>query len=67
MFFGLALNPPSWQYHLENRPGSDVVADMGGLHEFIGWPRGMLTDSGGFQVFRSNSGGFMVLKSKNMK
>ena len=37
-------------YHLENRPGSDIVAQMGGLHGFIGWPRGMLTDSGGFQV-----------------
>ena len=37
-------------YHLENRPGSELVAEMGGLHEFIGWPRGMLTDSGGFQV-----------------
>lgn len=37
-------------YHLESRPGSDLVADMGGLHEFIGWPRAMLTDSGGFQV-----------------
>ena len=37
-------------YHLENRPGSELVAQMKGLHEFIGWPRGMLTDSGGFQV-----------------
>ncbi len=37
-------------YHLENRPGSDLVAEMGGLHGFIDWPRGMLTDSGGFQV-----------------
>ncbi len=37
-------------YHLENRPGSDIVAQMAGLHGFIGWPRGMLTDSGGFQV-----------------
>ena len=37
-------------YHLESRPGSDLVAAMGGLHEFIGWPRAMLTDSGGFQV-----------------
>ncbi|CAL5229875.1 g13287 [Coccomyxa viridis] len=37
-------------YHLENRPGSDIVAQMGGLHGFIGWPRGMLTDSGGFQM-----------------
>jgi queuine tRNA-ribosyltransferase len=26
------------------------VAEVGGLHDFIGWPRGMLTDSGGFQV-----------------
>ena len=38
-------------YHLQNRPGSELVAEMGGLHDFIGWPRGMLTDSGGFQVF----------------
>lgn len=37
-------------YHLENRPGSGLVRDMGGLHEFISWPRGMLTDSGGFQM-----------------
>lgn len=37
-------------YHLESRPGSDIVAQMGGLHGFISWPRGMLTDSGGFQV-----------------
>lgn len=37
-------------YHLENRPGSEVVAGMGGLHDFTAWPRGMLTDSGGFQM-----------------
>eukprot|EP00193_Tetraselmis_chui_P001457 CAMPEP_0177760360 /NCGR_PEP_ID=MMETSP0491_2-20121128/5227_1 /TAXON_ID=63592 /ORGANISM="Tetraselmis chuii, Strain PLY429" /LENGTH=398 /DNA_ID=CAMNT_0019276257 /DNA_START=220 /DNA_END=1416 /DNA_ORIENTATION=- len=37
-------------YHLELRPGADVVDEMGGLHEFINWPRGMLTDSGGFQM-----------------
>jgi queuine tRNA-ribosyltransferase len=37
-------------YHLENRPGSELVADMGGLHDFINWQRGMLTDSGGFQM-----------------
>jgi queuine tRNA-ribosyltransferase len=37
-------------YHLEERPGSDLVAQFGGLHSFIDWPRGMLTDSGGFQV-----------------
>lgn len=37
-------------YHLEERPGSDLVSELGGLHNFINWPRGMLTDSGGFQV-----------------
>lgn len=37
-------------YHLENRPGSELVEEMGGLHDFIGWQRGMLTDSGGFQM-----------------
>ncbi|EFJ52273.1 hypothetical protein VOLCADRAFT_55892 [Volvox carteri f. nagariensis] len=37
-------------YHLQNRPGSELVAEMGGLHDFINWPRGMLTDSGGFQM-----------------
>lgn len=38
-------------YHLENRPTSDLVAKLGGLHKFINWKRGMLTDSGGFQVW----------------
>ncbi len=38
-------------YHLYLRPGDDLVADMGGLHEFMQWPNPMLTDSGGFQVF----------------
>lgn len=37
-------------YHLENRPGSELVAEMGGLHGFINYPKGMLTDSGGFQM-----------------
>eukprot|EP00882_Tetradesmus_deserticola_P015291 GHRQ01016287.1.p1 GENE.GHRQ01016287.1~~GHRQ01016287.1.p1 ORF type:complete len:396 (+),score=137.37 GHRQ01016287.1:682-1869(+) len=37
-------------YHLGNRPGPELVAAMGGLHSFINWPRGMLTDSGGFQM-----------------
>lgn len=37
-------------YHLENRPGSELVDDMGGLHSFVNWKRGMLTDSGGFQM-----------------
>ncbi len=38
-------------YHLMLRPGADLVATMGGLHSFMGWDRGLLTDSGGFQVF----------------
>jgi queuine tRNA-ribosyltransferase len=38
-------------YHLFLRPGHELVRDFGGLHKFIGWPRAMLTDSGGFQVF----------------
>jgi len=38
-------------YHLALRPGDDLVAKMGGLHEFMGWPHPILTDSGGFQVF----------------
>jgi queuine tRNA-ribosyltransferase len=38
-------------YHLYLRPGDDLVREMGGLHEFMQWPRPMLTDSGGYQVF----------------
>jgi queuine tRNA-ribosyltransferase len=38
-------------YHLYLRPGDELVARLGGLHEFMQWPHPMLTDSGGFQVF----------------
>jgi queuine tRNA-ribosyltransferase len=38
-------------YHLYLRPGDELVAEMGGLHQFMQWPNPMLTDSGGFQVF----------------
>ncbi len=38
-------------YHLALRPGADVVAELGGLHQFMGWNGPILTDSGGFQVF----------------
>ena len=38
-------------YHLYLRPGAPLVAEMGGLHQFMQWPHPMLTDSGGFQVF----------------
>jgi queuine tRNA-ribosyltransferase len=38
-------------YHLYLRPGTDLIRDAGGLHGFMGWPKPILTDSGGFQVF----------------
>ncbi len=38
-------------YHLMLRPGTEVVAALGGLHRFMGWEGPILTDSGGFQVF----------------
>jgi queuine tRNA-ribosyltransferase len=38
-------------YHLYLRPGADLIGAAGGLHRFMGWPRNILTDSGGFQVF----------------
>lgn len=38
-------------YHLYLRPGHQLVAEMGGLHQFMYWPNPILTDSGGFQVF----------------
>ncbi|MDH3240616.1 MAG: tRNA guanosine(34) transglycosylase Tgt [Alphaproteobacteria bacterium] len=37
-------------YHLMLRPGSEVIAELGGLHRFMNWPGPILTDSGGFQV-----------------
>ncbi|MBM3851714.1 MAG: tRNA guanosine(34) transglycosylase Tgt [Verrucomicrobia bacterium] len=38
-------------YHLSLRPGSELIRELGGLHDFMGWPGPILTDSGGFQVF----------------
>jgi queuine tRNA-ribosyltransferase len=38
-------------YHLHFKPGEDVIAELGGLHRFMGWDGPILTDSGGFQVF----------------
>lgn len=38
-------------YHLFLRPGHERIERMGGLHQFMAWPRAILTDSGGFQVF----------------
>jgi queuine tRNA-ribosyltransferase len=41
-------------YHLYLRPGVEQVRKLGGLHRFMAWPRAILTDSGGFQVFSLN-------------
>ena len=38
-------------YHLYLRPGTDILQQAGGLHQFIGWQHPMLTDSGGYQVY----------------
>jgi len=38
-------------YHLYLRPGHELIRKLGGLHRFMSWPRAILTDSGGFQVF----------------
>lgn len=38
-------------YHLYLRPGMEVLQDAGGLHQFMGWDRPILTDSGGYQVY----------------
>src|SRR5579863_92502 len=38
-------------YHLYLRPGHELIQSLGGLHRFMSWPRAILTDSGGFQVF----------------
>lgn len=38
-------------YHLYLRPGTGVIAEMGGLHHFMNWKGGIITDSGGYQVF----------------
>lgn len=38
-------------YHLYLRPGDERIAELGGLHEFMQWPKPLLTDSGGYQLF----------------
>ena len=51
-------------YHLAMRPGADLVAEMGGLHNFMCWQRPILTDSGGFQVF--SHGDFVKLDEEGV-
>ena len=38
-------------FHLFLRPGAERIAELGGLHRFMGWEGAIITDSGGFQVF----------------
>ena len=48
------LDPPivlGNTYHLMERPGSDLIAELGGLHRFMDWDGHILTDSGGYQIF----------------
>ena len=44
-------------FHLMLSPGPERVAELGGLHRFMGWGRAIITDSGGFQVFSLAHGG----------
>jgi queuine tRNA-ribosyltransferase len=43
-------------FHLFTQPGADLVREMGGLHEFMGWRGAIVTDSGGYQVFSMGHG-----------
>jgi queuine tRNA-ribosyltransferase len=43
-------------FHLFIQPGSELIRRLGGLHEFMGWDRPIITDSGGFQVFSMGHG-----------
>jgi queuine tRNA-ribosyltransferase len=43
-------------FHLFLRPGGELIQQLGGLHRFMGWPRAIITDSGGFQVFSLGHG-----------
>jgi queuine tRNA-ribosyltransferase len=43
-------------FHLFIQPGPDLIAEMGGLHRFMGWDGAIVTDSGGYQVFSMGHG-----------
>lgn len=54
-------------YHLMLQPGAELVAKIGGLHQFMGWDGPMLTDSGGFQIFSLGHGSVAAeIKGKRM-
>jgi queuine tRNA-ribosyltransferase len=50
-------------YHLHLQPGDKIVEEAGGLHEFIGWHKPILTDSGGFQVFSLSETGLKITET----
>ena len=52
-------------YHLSQRPGDELIAELGGLHSFMCWDGPILTDSGGFQVFSHEQ--FMKLSDEGVK
>ena len=52
-------------YHLEMRPSSERICELGGLHEFMQWHKPILTDSGGFQVF--SHGEFFKLSDEGVR
>jgi queuine tRNA-ribosyltransferase len=55
-------------YHLMLRPGSELIAEMGGLQKFTGWRGPMLTDSGGYQIFSLGHGSVAAeIKGKRLK
>ena len=55
-------------YHLMLQPGSEIIANHGGLHKFMNWKGPMLTDSGGFQIFSLGHGSVSdEIKGRNLK
>lgn len=52
-------------YHLHLRPSDDLIARQGGLHKFASWPKAILTDSGGFQVF--SLGGIRKIQAEGVE
>lgn len=52
-------------YHMLCTPGMEVIEKIGGMHKFMGWPKAMLTDSGGFQVLSlSKKGAICIIDEK---
>lgn len=54
-------------YHLWLRPGEQIVKEAGGLHQFMNWKKGILTDSGGFQVFSWLKIGILLKKGSTLR